>query len=197
MSQIHAIPSEKLELVFIDGKIYFSNVYPIQKMDELYKTVFLMQKNVLVTAKYTFISQIESVKPNVSLAVESRHMESVCVNGEDIKDKVTGTWLDQSILKYDISEIIDNGVNTVEISFNVERMHNLSLAEGKYETEINRFIYEVELESIYILGNFDVNLFKAFNCRLTPGAIIPPINSPLALTMSKVVAVPKSITITG
>ncbi len=160
--------------IFIDGKIYFSNVYPIQKMDELYKTVFLMQKNVLVTAKYTFISQIESVKPNVSLAVESRHMESVCVNGEDIKDKVTGTWLDQSILKYDISEIIDNGVNTVEISFNVERMHNLSFAEGKYETEINRFIYEVELESIYILGNFDVCPIttpnKSMNLHIVPNS---------------------------
>ena len=48
-----------------------------------------------------------------------------------------------------------------------------------------------------ILGNFEVNLLRVFSCKFIPGAITPPINSPCGFTISNVVAVPKSITITG
>lgn len=142
--------------IFIDQKKVFSNVCPVGKMDDLYQQLFLAQKETAITATYRFYNDMSAVDGSVLLAAETRHMESIFVNGVDVTKRVNGWWMDSSILTYSIEDLLTDGMNRVDISFRMDQMRSLYSCQGKFETEANRFSYDVELESIYILGRFDV-----------------------------------------
>jgi len=59
------------------------------------------------------------------------------------------------LFEYSISELVCNGENEIIIYYNVNS-ENKKLSEDDFETETNRFFRLIELESVYVKGNFDV-----------------------------------------
>jgi hypothetical protein len=87
---------------------------------------------------------------------EEFHIE---VNGETVQYKNIGWWKDTSFKKVDIKDYLKSGQNEIilkRVFFQSEKVYEVLFGENVYETEINKLTYDVELESIYLIGDFGV-----------------------------------------
>lgn len=138
-----------------DGK--FSEKKPIiHIIDEIYKSISSNNTDSVVTVKYEFETDFQKIPDKLMLAVEKNDSLIISVNGNEIS-KECGWWIDRGIRLYNIGNIVKNGINNVSLIYHIKKLKNVKSIKGKFENERNRFFYEVEPESIYILGDFDVS----------------------------------------
>lgn len=127
----------------------------------------LMQK--LVQKRYNGIVEMEfgfkiadsidiaSIGP-VYLVLEKASGCSVTVNRRAV-NTVCGWWKDTSFDKIEISPLLRNGENKVNVSlhfYQEDHVYDILFGKEVLEVEINRLTYTTELESIYIIGDFGV-----------------------------------------
>ncbi|RLF14197.1 MAG: hypothetical protein DRJ66_06490 [Thermoprotei archaeon] len=88
--------------------------------------------------RFEFTSDVELRGREVYLVIENpEKLERITVNGVEIT-KPCGHWIDWNFVKFDISEVVGKGLNTVEL-------------EGVVDLE-------PEIENIYIIGDFGVKV---------------------------------------
>jgi hypothetical protein len=76
-----------------------------------------------------------------------------------IKYKDIGWWKDISFKKINIKAYVQNGKNEIILRrrfYQSEKVYEVLFGENVLETEKNKLTYDVELESIYVIGDFGV-----------------------------------------
>ena len=130
----------------------FSKVMPtVHLVDEIYKNDY---KNKTLTLKYTFNYSGGEVE---SVAFEYDNATALSINGAEISLCSTGWYIDKCIGTYDIKEHVVPGENTILISYRMTHKKCGIDCDEIFETQRNIFFYPVEPESIYILGDFNVD----------------------------------------
>ena len=103
--------------------------------------------------------KVDVVPSSLYLVCEIPEKFRICINGQEIDKKIDGWVIDKSFHKIDISSYIQVGENI--ISFDCEFVQsdefyaNLRKAYV-FESERNKLSYDMEIEPIYLMGNFGV-----------------------------------------
>ncbi len=143
-----------------DG-IHFEQLRPVMHVKDL---LFRSRYKGQLWLKYNF--NIESNPSSLSVAVEPLDYNSFKVNGTDVElcDK---WWLDRSFKTAVIDSYIKDGDNEVIMSFSYFQRDYVYyvLYGGVSESLRNCLNFDVEIESIYLFGGFEIAADKT---RFTP-----------------------------
>ena len=138
---------------YFDGELQEKNGYVLniaERANRLERTVKLHQD---------YHVKVSAVPEKLYLVCETPEKFRICVNGQEIDKKIDGWVIDKSFHKIDISSYIQVGENT--ISFDCEFVQsdefyaNLRKAYV-FESEKNKLSYDMEIEPIYLMGDFGV-----------------------------------------
>ena len=102
------------------------------------------------------------------LAVETPEIFRILVNGREIDKTVVGSFRDKAFRKIDITEYVTLGENTIEllVHFVESDVVYENLRKSRiFESEKNKLTYDMEIEAMYLVGDFGV----AANGAYTPG----------------------------
>ncbi|MFA9378183.1 MAG: glycosyl hydrolase [Lachnotalea sp.] len=121
-----------------------------------------MRRPVEVEMKYEFHIQMDlDTNKEFYLVVEDAKRYHIYVN--QVKLSFDGDnlewWKDKSFHKVPIKPFVKNGVNEIILKTTFkqpQKVYDVLFGENVYETEINKITYDIELESIYLLGDFGV-----------------------------------------
>lgn len=112
--------------------------------------------------KYEFHTDFEGRAPRLTLVMEEPQDYSIEINERRVPSNDAGWWRDISFRKIVLPDVVKRkGLNEIVIRrpyvANVE--HRKRAAELPFDSiERNRLRYGIELESIYLLGNFRVDI---------------------------------------
>lgn len=140
----------------IDNREWLGPVHTIKLMD-----ILLNRKtNCDIALKFNFEADIDLDKnKEMYLAVEAADEFEMFLNGERVKYKDIGWWKDSTFQKIDIKPFIRNGTNEIILKrkfYQSHKVYDVLFGENVLESEKNKLTYDVELESIYVIGDFGV-----------------------------------------
>lgn len=149
---LNAITFDKCDYYF-DGVLQERNGYVLnvcQRATELERKVKIhMDYNV----------KVDFIPERLELVCETPERFKISVNGKWIKKTVQGYFMDKSFKRIDITEYLRLGENV--ISFDCDFEQSESVYENikkawKFESERNKLNYDMEIEAIYLIGDFSV-----------------------------------------
>ncbi|MHB1151356.1 MAG: glycosyl hydrolase [Eubacteriales bacterium] len=143
-----------------DGN-HFEQFRPVMHVKDL---LFRSRYKGQLWLKYNF--NIESNPSSLSVAVEPLDYNSFKVNGTDV-ELCDQWWLDRSFKTADIASYVKNGNNEIIMSFSYFQRDYVYyvLYGGVSESLRNCLNFDVEIESIYLFGGFEIAADKT---RFTP-----------------------------
>lgn len=130
---------------------------PVTKITELLYAQAAVKGSIQAELIYVFNVGNDCPVEEMSLCFESEAVSEIFLNDSPIKPPAQGWWLDRCISEYDISSLVKKGNNTVCLTYHISAGKAVNYGEI-FETEKNRFFHQIEPESIYIRGNFDVTV---------------------------------------
>ncbi len=140
----------------IDGGPWQGPVAVIQ----LQKILLDLRRPCQVRLKFDFEVQADLEKnKEFYVVVEDAPLYRISVNGQQISTADQGWWKDKSFKKADIKSALRPGTNEIllETEFRQpQKVYDVLYGENVYETEINKITYDMEIENIYLLGDFGV-----------------------------------------
>lgn len=140
----------------IDNGEWTGPIHTINLMDILLNR----KSNCDIALKFNFETNLDLNKnKEMLLAVEKADEFEVLVNGENIEYKDMGWWKDSTFKVVDIKPLVRNGTNEVILRrkfYQSQHVYDVLFGENILETERNKLTYDVELESIYVVGDFGV-----------------------------------------
>ena len=148
----NAITLDKCQYSF-DGEIIEEKGAVISIQDK----ACALGRKVRIDMKYTV--KADYVPDEVFLVCETPEIFSISVNGRKLQKKVCGYYRDKSFKKLNLSGYIKTGDNEILVSCDFEQSKTTyeNLEKGKaFESELNKLTYEMEIESMYIIGDFSV-----------------------------------------
>lgn len=158
----NAITLDKCRYSF-DGEVIEKNGPVISIQDK----ACALGRKVRIDMKYTV--KADYIPNEVFLVCETPEIFSIFVNGRKLENKVCGYYRDKSFKKLDLSGLLQIGDNEILVSCDFEQSKTTyeNLEKGKvFESELNKLTYEMEIESMYIIGVFSVKTdgkFTALN----------------------------------
>ena len=161
----------------VDGEKRFENMAAIKVMQEL------LDLKKACDIELTFRFDVEKLPENnreFFLAVEDAEKYIAVINGHEIVYQENGWWKDKSFKKIDIKPYVKEGENTIVLKGRFEqrqKVYDVLYGENVYETELNSLTYDMEIESIYVVGDFGVYSKSAFlnrerNAMVTDGPFV-------------------------
>lgn len=158
--KIKEIDSNSLTLDYccysVDGGEWEGPVPVITLMD----TLLQMRKSCDIAMLFNFNVDMDIETNNeMYLILEKAEEFKIFVNGTRITYKDLGWWKDISFKKVDIKPYVKNGRNEIILKrqfFQKPKVYDVLFGENVLESEKNKLTYDVELESIYIIGDFGV-----------------------------------------
>lgn len=138
---------------YFDGVLQETNGYVLNIAERANK----LEKKVSVHQDYHV--QINALPSVLFLITESPDQFEITVNGKKIDKTVLGYFRDKSFKKLDIAKYVKTGENV--ISFDCDFVQSDKFyADLKnafvFESEKNKLAYDMEIEAIYLLGDFGV-----------------------------------------
>ena len=113
-----------------------------------------------VNIRMEYHVEINSVPKNAGIAIETPDIFKIWVNGRELEKKDCGFFRDRSFRKLDISGMLSEGENviTLETEFcQSERVYENIEKASVFESEKNKLTYDMEIEPIYLIGDFSVS----------------------------------------
>ena len=107
---------------------------------------------------FRFEIEEETDLSGIELVIECPEKQTIFVNGEEVKE-VVGTWKDISFKRLPIGKCLQYGENKILIKrdfYQSDYVYHVLFDEDVLDTEKNKLTYDIELESIYLLGDFGV-----------------------------------------
>ena len=106
-----------------------------------------------------YVVQADYVPDKMYLACETPDKFRISINGVPVEQKISGQFLDYTIQKLDISGYMTVGEN--RICMDCEFCQSEQFYENRrkaqiFESELNKLAYDMEIEAIYLLGDFSV-----------------------------------------
>lgn len=146
--------------LYFDGELIAENL-PIGDVQE--KAVALERKVNVTTVFKAEVGTLEFSR--CELAVETPEIFDIFVNGVEIDKTVTGYYRDKSFKTIDIYKYLKVGTN--EIKLECEFSQSDAVYENCkksliFESEKNKLSYDMEIEAIYLKGDFAVKTDEPF-----------------------------------
>lgn len=138
---------------YFDGVLQEENGYVLNIAERANK----LERKVQIHQDYKV--QINTIPSVLYLVTESPDQFKITVNGQEIDKKVLGYFRDKSFKKLDIAKYVKTGENI--ISFDCDFVQSQRFYEDLkksfvFESEKNKLAYDMEIEAVYLLGNFGV-----------------------------------------
>ncbi len=134
----------------------YSDMMPIINItNEIYGRLSSIKGSATVDVEFQFDTAFSKM-PTLSLVAEKVKGCSITVNGTPISTD-GNWWIDRDFNTYDITKHTQNGKNTVVVTYSMGSSDGFDDFGEIFESERNRFFYDIEPESIYIKGDFDVS----------------------------------------
>jgi hypothetical protein len=146
--------------LYVDGKQTHKNL-PVSDVQEI---LCAYRKKVNADVVFNFNAKSVDFK-NCKLAVETPEIFNIFVNGVEVDKKDLGFLHDPAFRLIDIREFIKEGNNEIKLSCpfvqSEEVYQNMDNALI-FESEKNKLTYDMEIEAVYIVGDFAVKTEKSF-----------------------------------
>ena len=140
----------------IDGKQWEGPISIIR----LQKKLLDLRRPCEVEMRFSFLLEMDiSVNSEFYAVVEDADLYQIQVNGASIEYRDIGFWKDKCFRKIDIREHLKHGDNELILrtSFRQpQKVYDVLYGENVYETEKNKITFDIELENVYLLGDFGV-----------------------------------------
>ncbi len=138
---------------YFDGKLQEKNGYVLnicERANELGKPVSLHQE---------YRVNIEYIPDELYLVCETPEVFEIRVNGTIIDKTDCGYFADKSFRKIEVSRYMKLGENIISFDcvFKQQKEFYENLQKAKaFESEKNKLVYDMEIEAIYLVGEFSV-----------------------------------------
>ena len=149
---LNAIILDKCDYYF-DGELQERNGYVLN----ICERANALERPVKIHIDYHI--KADFVPEKLELVCETPEKFEISVNGDVIDKTVLGHFVDKSFKRIDIAKHIRLGENT--ISFECDFQQSESVYENikkarEFESEKNKLSYDMEIEAIYLIGDFSV-----------------------------------------
>lgn len=138
---------------YFDGELQEKNGYVLN----ITERANALEKPVKIHQDYHV--QVDYIPEELFLVCETPWIFKIYVNGQEIDKTEKGYYLDKSFKKLDISKYIKIGENIISFDCDFEQSETFyhNRRRGfEFETEKNKLVYDMEIEAVYLLGNFSV-----------------------------------------
>ena len=146
--------------VYFDGELAYENL-PVSDVQE--KAIAFGRK---VNTKVVFKFNVQKAAfTKFDLVVETPEIFDITVNGNIVEKKVTGFYHDTSFKTVDIAKFVKEGRNEIALTCDFEQSeltYENCKKSLKFESEKNKLSYDMEIEAIYVKGDFAVRTNDAF-----------------------------------
>ncbi len=146
---------------YFDGVLQEKNGYVLniaERANNLERPVQIHQE---------YVVRADYVPNNMYLVCEKPEKYQILINGVLVEQKIAGTFLDYTFSKLDISGYLQVGENRICMDCDFQQSAQFYENRKKaqiFESELNKLVYNMEIEAIYLLGDFSVG---------TPGTWTP------------------------
>ena len=99
------------------------------------------------------------VPEKLELVCETPEIFKICINGQAVDKEPNGWIIDKSFKRIDITEYIKTGENTISFDCGFKQsdgFYECMKRAREFETEKNKLVYDIEIEPVYLMGNFTV-----------------------------------------
>ncbi len=139
----------------LDGEPYGQETYLVHLQDEVIREVAERGRRCRADIRYRFSCECEVA--DAELVVETLRCRKIVFNGADISARFGESWyVDRCMKRAAVGDLLRKGENQLILTYEIAPERAFHEVEEVYETERNRYQTEVELESVYVLGTFDV-----------------------------------------
>lgn len=148
----NAITLDKCKYSF-DGEVIEENGYVISIQDKACD----LGRKVKMDMEYSI--NADYVPDEIFLVCETPEIFEIYINDKKYENKVCGYYRDRSFKKLDISGYLAEGENKILVScdFELSQTTYENLEKSRvFESEKNKLTYEMEIENMYIVGDFAV-----------------------------------------
>ncbi len=139
--------------VYFDGELKAKGESVIEVID----MACALKRKVNIRIEYKF--NCAYIPERIQLVCETPHKFDIRVNGKALDMTDMGYYVDKAFRRLDIASFVKEGVNTVSMEIDYtppkELLDNIEKALV-FESERNKLTYDVEMEPIYIVGDFGV-----------------------------------------
>ncbi len=112
-----------------------------------------------VNIRCVFTQNMEYIPDNLQLVVECPEKYDILINGVKIDNTVRGEFLDISFKRIDVAKHFVLGENKIELVCDFVQSATVyeNIRKSRvFESERNKLTYDMELEAIYLIGDFGV-----------------------------------------
>ena len=138
---------------YFDGELVDNNT-PVISIQEL-----ACKRKKKTNIRQVFKAEVEYIPEEIYLVCETPEIFSFKINGREIEFKDSGYFRDVSFRKTDISKYLKVGTNEIEQTCDfeqTEKVYEDVENAPKCQSIRNKLTYGMEIESIYIIGDFTV-----------------------------------------
>lgn len=140
----------------IDNGPWEGPIHTINLMDLLLKR----RTQCDIALKFDFNMELNLDKLHqLFLAIEDANEFEIYINNQEIKYQDIGWWKDSSFKKVNIRDFVLPGQNVIILKrsfYQSQKVYDVLFGENVLETERNKLTYDIELESIYLIGDFGI-----------------------------------------
>lgn len=149
---LNSLSLDKCDYWF-DGELIEKNAYVLDIGDRANK----LERKVHIKQRYTF--RAEFIPEEIYLVCETPNIFDIEINGKTLDKKDKGYFRDKAFRKLDIAGYVKEGEN--EIIFECDFVQSPEVYEAIknsriFESEKNKLSYDMEIEGIFIAGDFAV-----------------------------------------
>ncbi|MBE6810348.1 MAG: hypothetical protein E7521_04740 [Ruminococcaceae bacterium] len=146
--------------VYFDGELAYKNL-PVSDVQE--KALAFERK---VNTKVVFKCNVkDKAFTKCDLVVETPEIFDITVNGKNIEKTVKGYYFDTSFKVIDIFDYVVEGENEIALTCDFvqsDEVYKNAKNSLIFESEKNKLSYDMEIEAIYLKGDFAVKTDKSF-----------------------------------
>lgn len=138
---------------WFDGELIEKNAYVLDIADK----ANALERNVNIRMRYTF--KTDFVPSEIFLACETPEQYDIRVNGAVLSEKPCGFFRDRAFELLNIAPFAREGENEIVLTCDFKQSDEcLQMIKNSriFESEKNKLVYDMEIEGIFIVGDFDV-----------------------------------------
>ena len=156
--EIKAASENSLTLDYCD--YYFDGVLEEKHgyvLNAMYRAIDRMKKT---NIRMVYTVEADHRPEMLFLAVETPEIFTITVNGESVDKTDCGYFRDKAFRKIDITRHFKVGTNEIALEVDFEQseaVYENIRKSREFESEKNKLTFDMEIEQIYLVGDFDVS----------------------------------------
>ena len=144
---------------YFDGQLQERNGYVLN----IQNRACALERPVQILQRYTV--EVEEVPDTVFLACETPDLFEIRVNGNPLKKEDCGYFRDRAFRLLNLQGLLQEGENQLEFTCcfqQSEKVYEALKNSLVFESEKNKLTYDMEIEPIYLVGDFSVKTKGSF-----------------------------------